>query len=148
MPLCHPPEMLVATEPDYYGRPQQLTPEAFSAWQEMKAAASADHVVIHLISAYRDADYQCQIFKKKLAAGQELASILQVNAAPGYSEHHTGRAIDIGTENCPALETEFEETPAFTWLCEKAGNFGYSLSYPKNNALGISYEPWHWCFMP
>jgi D-alanyl-D-alanine carboxypeptidase len=147
MPLCRPPEQLVATEPDYYGRPQQLTPEACAAWTAMKAAAAQDGVVIHLISAYRDPDYQCQIVQRKLQAGESLAAILRVNAAPGYSEHHTGRAIDLGTLDCPALETEFEKTPAFAWLSEHAGTFGFTLSYPKNNALGISYEPWHWCFM-
>ncbi|MDA0687825.1 MAG: D-alanyl-D-alanine carboxypeptidase family protein [Proteobacteria bacterium] len=147
MPLCHTPAQLVATEPDYYGRPQQLTPEAFAAWSDMKAAAARDGVVIHLISAYRDPDYQCQIFKRKLDAGEPLAAILRVNAAPGYSEHHTGRAIDLGTLDCPALETEFEKTPAFAWLSEHAGTFGFALSYPRDNAHGIGYEPWHWCFM-
>ena len=112
----------------------------------MKAAAAGDGVVIHLISAYRDIDYQCQIFKRKLDAGLQLASILQVNAAPGYSEHHTGRAVDLGTEDCPALETEFEKTPAFKWLSANAGEYGFVMSYPKDNPLGISYEPWHWCF--
>ena len=146
LPLCEEPQVLVDTEPDYYGRPQQLTPEAFAAWTAMRTAAAENGVTIHLISAYRDFTYQFELIKRKLESGQDLARILRVNAAPGFSEHHTGRAVDIGTLNCPALEEEFEDTAAFSWLSQHASSFGFSLSYPRNNDLGICYEPWHWCF--
>src|SRR5690606_12822820 len=146
--LCAEPPQLVDTEADFYGRPQRLTPEAFEAWRAMKAAAASDGVEIFLISAFRSVDYQCQIFRRKLDAGQHIDSILSVNAAPGYSEHHTGRAIDIGTCDCPALEEEFELTPAFAWLNRHAPRFGFHLSYPRGNSKGISYAPWHWCFEP
>ncbi len=138
--------MLEDTEADFYGRPQQLTPVAKQAWQEMKSAAAQQGVVIHLISAFRGFEYQYQLLKRKLDAGEALNEILTVNAAPGYSEHHTGRAIDIGTIDSPALEVEFENTPAFDWLCANAADFGFSMSYPRNNPLGIDYEPWHWCY--
>ena len=75
-----------------------------------------------------------------------LVDILRVNAAPGYSEHHTGRAIDLGTIGCRALEEEFELTEAFAWLENNAAHFQFSLSYPRNNPSGVIYEPWHWCF--
>ncbi len=146
MPWCSEPEELVDTEPDYYGRPQQLIPKALDAWTRMKEAAQSDGITLHLISAFRDYAYQFELLKRKLDAGQDLADILRVNAAPGFSEHHTGRAIDIGTIECPALEEEFELTPAFRWLQSNAEKFGFSMSYPRGNPLGISYEPWHWCF--
>ncbi len=113
----------------------------------MKTAAATDGIVIHLISAYRDIDYQYELLRRKLDQGDSLDSILKVNAAPGYSEHHTGRAIDLGTVDCPALVTEFEETPAFQWLEQNAHQFKFKLSYPRDNPLGIVYEPWHWCFL-
>lgn len=146
MPWCVEADELVDTEPDFYGRTQQLIPAAFAAWSQMKAAAKSDQIVIHLISAFRGYDYQCELIQRKLEAGQNLTEILKVNAAPGYSEHHTGRAVDIGTLDCPALEEEFESTAAFQWLQVQAKNFGFELSYPRGNPLGISYEPWHWCF--
>jgi len=146
--LCEEPPQLVETEPDVYGRPQRLTPEAFAAWRAMKETATAAGVEIFLVSAFRSVDYQCQIFRRKLEAGQQIDGILSVNAAPGYSEHHTGRAIDIGTCHCPALEEEFERTPAFAWLDRNAAGFGFHLSYPRDNSSGISYEPWHWCYAP
>jgi D-alanyl-D-alanine carboxypeptidase len=112
----------------------------------MKQAALAQEVTIFLISAYRSIEYQHQLIAKKIASGQAIDDILKVNAAPGFSEHHTGRAIDIGTSNCPAVVEEFEKTLAFQWLESNAGSYGFSLSYPRNNRYGIAYEPWHWCF--
>lgn len=146
LPFCAEPSVLVDTEPDYYGRPQQLVPEACAAWQAMRDAAATDGVVIHLISAFRGFSYQFELLKRKLEAGEQIEQILTINAAPGFSEHHTGRAVDLGTLNCPALEQEFERTDAFAWLVEHAAEYGFSMSYPRGNQLGICYEPWHWCF--
>ncbi len=137
---------LVDAGPDYYGRPQQLEAGARDAWQAMQAAAAETGVVLHLISAYRSVDYQCELIRRKCRAGRSLEEVLEVNAAPGYSEHHTGRAVDLGTLDCPALVEAFEDTPAFGWLQQHAGRFGFALSYPRGNPEGISYEPWHWCF--
>ena len=146
LPLCEIPPDLVSTELDYYGRPQRLTEAAFRAWSKMKQSAAAAGITIHLISAFRDLHYQHQLILKKLLQGQSIDEILRVNAAPGYSEHHTGCAIDIGTLECDALVEAFENTPAFTWLQEHANQHGFVLSYPRGNAAGIAYEPWHWCF--
>lgn len=146
LPLYPEPDRLVETEADYYGRPQRLTPEAFAAWQAMKQGAAREQISLHLISAYRDLDYQHALIARKLAAGQSLAEILRVNAAPGFSEHHTGRAIDVGTTGCAALVEEFENTAAFQWLASNAASFGFRLSFPRGNPFGIDYEPWHWCF--
>lgn len=144
--LCLTPEALVDTEADYYGRPQRLTAQALRAWSQMKSCAAESEITLHLISAYRSPDYQYELLKRKLDAGQSLEQILQVNAAPGYSEHHTGRAVDVGTPGCAALVEEFERTPAFAWLREHAREFGFALSYPRDNPAGMAYEPWHWCF--
>lgn len=140
------PAELVETELDFYGREQRLTPSAFAAWQAMQECAQADGISLLMLSAYRSVDYQCQILRRKLDAGQSLEEILRVNAAPGFSEHHTGRAIDIGAPECPVLEERFEETTAFAWLQSNAANFGFTLTYPRDNNCGITYEPWHWCF--
>lgn len=148
LPMCEEPVELVATELDFYGREQRLTPGAFTAWRSMQDKASSDGISLLLLSAYRSVDYQCQILRRKLDAGQSMDQILRVNAAPGFSEHHTGRAIDIGAPECPVLEERFEETTAFAWLHSNAANFGFTLTYPRDNNCGITYEPWHWCFTP
>ena len=145
-PLCLQPNKLVDTEPDYYGRPQRLTPQTFDSWSRMKKTAAKDGAVFFLISAFRDPQYQHDLIARKIEQGTPLQEILQVNAAPGFSEHHTGRAVDIGTHDCEALEEVFDKTAAFEWLQENAKSFGFSMSYPRDNAAGFAYEPWHWCF--
>jgi zinc D-Ala-D-Ala carboxypeptidase len=133
---------------DRYQRPLWLHADAAHAWKQMlKLAATTDGIMLEAISGYRGHAYQFGIFKRKLARGQAVEEILQVNAAPGYSEHHSGRAIDIGTPGTAPAEEIFETTAAFTWLMEHAKDFGFRLSYPRNNAHGIVYEPWHWYFL-
>ncbi len=146
LPLQHEAVELSDAGPDVFGRPQQLAPAALQAWRAMQAAAAADGETLHLVSAFRAVDYQVGLIERKLARGQCISDILQVNAAPGYSEHHTGCAIDIGTVECPPLEEVFEHTSAYAWLCRRAGSFGFSLSYPRDNPAAIAFEPWHWYF--
>ena len=137
---------LVNTELDVFGRQPKLQARAFVAWTTMKDAAARDGIVLQLVSAFRSIDYQRDLIERKLARGDSISAILQVNAAPGYSEHHTGRALDIGTPGFAHLETEFETSPAFIWLTANAARFGFRMSFPRANPFGVQYEPWHWCF--
>ncbi len=146
--LVAEPAALVFAGRDRYRRPLWLTAAAARAWLAMQRAAQADGVILEAISGYRSHDYQLGIFARKLARGQTVEQILTVNAAPGYSEHHGGRALDIGTPGEPAAEESFEATPAFAWLVRRAGDFGFAMSYPRDNPHGIVYEPWHWCHQP
>jgi D-alanyl-D-alanine carboxypeptidase len=146
--LVPEPHVLAGAGRDRYGRPLWLRAAAASAWKRMQAAARADDVVLEAISGYRSHDYQLGIFRRKRARGLEVAQILQVNAAPGFSEHHGGRALDISTPGEPAAEESFEATPAFAWLVRRAGEFGFVMSYPRDNPHGIVYEPWHWRHEP
>ena len=146
LPICEEPPELVDTELDFYELHQKLVAEAFAAWTGMKQAALLDGVTLFLISAFRDIHYQHDLIAKKLAEGRNIQAILSVNAAPGFSEHHTGRAVDIGTPGCDALVEGFEKTDAFQWLKSNGNDHGFFMSYPRGNALGIAYEPWHWCF--
>jgi zinc D-Ala-D-Ala carboxypeptidase len=128
------------------GREHLLVPVAAEAWRQLKQAALGDGVTLFIVSAYRSVERQAEIVRRKLEAGQRLEEILAVSAPPGYSEHHTGRAVDLGTPGTRPLELEFAETAAFQWLDERARDFGFVLSYPQGNAFGYDYEPWHWCY--
>lgn len=146
LPLCLEAQQLVIAETDENGREYLLASDAATAWQAMKKAAEQDSVVIQIVSAFRSVERQIEIVRMKLASGLPLEKILSLSAPPGYSEHHTGCAIDINTPGCIATEESFEDTDAFRWLTDHAGRFGFTLSYPHGNARGFSYEPWHWCF--
>ncbi len=137
-------QSLVATEMDVFGRQPYLEENAFIAWREMQKAAREDGIELQIVSAFRSAEYQKNLLQRKLEAGQRLEDILKVNAAPGFSEHHSGCALDITTPDFVPLEEEFENSPAFIWLCEYGNSYGFSMSFPKYNDAGIAYEPWHW----
>jgi len=129
---------------DVFGRPQQLAPDAEQAWETLKTAVAREGIELALVSAFRSVDYQRRLIERKLAAGQAIKTILAVNAAPGYSEHHAGRAVDVTTTGAEPLDESFEGTRAFRWLQERGSEFGFTLSFPRGNPHGIAYEPWHW----
>lgn len=130
------------------GRVWHLLPAAAQAWQRMKLQAADEGVTLVLASAYRSIERQAEIIRAKLAGGSSIEAILRVLAPPGYSEHHTGRAVDIATPGSQSLQLVFAETPAYAWLSRRAADFGFSLSFPVDNPAGFQYEPWHWCWHP
>lgn len=121
--------------------------DAAEAFLAMRYAASADGVALTLLSAFRSIDLQGSIFfdvmKERNQNARERAL---VSAPPGYSEHSTGFAIDLGDGRQPEtdLSEEFEGTEAFRWLQRYAPSFHFALSFPPDNPQGVSYEPWHW----
>lgn len=128
------------------GKTHRLHPDALKAWRFMCDEARASGICLRLVSAFRSVARQQEIIDRKLAKGFSAAEIYAVNARPGYSEHHSGRAVDITTDDVEPLEVSFEATDAFAWLQQYAGGHHFRLSYPRGNAYGITYEPWHWCY--
>lgn len=128
----------------------RLKRSAAAAYREMVAAASQSGVNIVLISGFRSvADQKHLYFGVKAERGQNAQERAKVSAPPGYSEHHTGYAIDIGDANVPAtnLREDFEKTAAFRWMKANAARYSFELSFPKGNEQGVSYEPWHWRYV-
>lgn len=128
----------------------KLRKAAAQAFQDMEAAARRDGIILAPLSGFRsltDQDYL--FFGKKAERGQVAAERAKVSAPPGYSEHHTGYAIDIGDGNVPAthLSETFENTAAFRWLKANAAYYSFEISFPQGNKQGVSYEPWHWRFV-
>lgn len=148
LPFFDEPESLAIVGEDCFGRLLRLEPSAREAWETMRAAAADEGVDLRPVSGFRSHYYQADLLRRKMRDGRSLAELLTVNAAPGYSEHHSGRALDITTVDIPPLQTQFEETEAFRWLQAHAEQFQFLLSYPKETSGIISYEPWHWCFQP
>ena len=146
MRLQAEPARLASIGTDIHGREQWLTPRAAKAFAAMRISAKDDGIDLQVVSAFRSIEYQLGILERKLGRGLTIDEILRVSAAPGYSEHHSGRALDLTTSGYAALEEEFENSPAFAWLVRHATRFGFALSYPRGNPHGIAYEPWHWCW--
>jgi len=131
---------------DCFQRPQRMFPQAAAAWTLMQYAASMEGINLTAVSAFRSCSYQHDLIQRKLNANQCIDEILKVSAAPGYSEHHTGRALDITDGASKPLETEFAQTKAYQWLGQNAADYSFYLSYPRENPHAIAWEPWHWCW--
>lgn len=128
----------------------RLRRAAASAFLEMTDAARKSGIILVPISGFRSLeDQEFLFFDIKAQRGQVPSQRAQVSAPPGYSEHHTGYAIDVGDANFPDtdLRETFDQTPAFKWLQDNAAFYSFELSFPKDNPLGVSYEPWHWRYV-
>jgi D-alanyl-D-alanine carboxypeptidase len=128
----------------------KLHKTAAEKFKQMQADAAAAGIILNPLSGFRTIDEQDYLFfRVKEQRVQNAAKRAEVSAPPGYSEHHTGYAFDVGDGNVPAtnLSPDFENTAAFRWLQENAARYSFELSFPRNNSQGVSYEPWHWRFV-
>ncbi|GET41889.1 peptidase M15B and M15C DD-carboxypeptidase VanY/endolysin [Microseira wollei NIES-4236] len=128
----------------------KLRKTAAQKFMAMTAAARAQGVIIVPISGFRSVSEQQHLFFDVKAQRNQVATErAAVSAPPGYSEHHTGYAVDIGDGRTPAtnLSQTFEQTAAYKWLAANAARYSFEMSFPKNNTQGVSYEPWHWRFV-
>ncbi|MCE2459877.1 MAG: D-alanyl-D-alanine carboxypeptidase family protein [Pseudomonadales bacterium] len=128
------------------GRVVQLRAEAARAFRAMQQAARQAGVELVPISGFRTKSYQNGLFSRAIRKYGAEESAARWVAPPGYSEHHSGLALDIGALESPGtdVETTFEDTAAFAWLQDNAHRFDFEISFPRDNPQGVSYEPWHW----
>ncbi|MDA9704062.1 M15 family metallopeptidase [Prochlorococcus sp. AH-736-L19] len=136
-----PKEKLVLIEPNI-----EVHIDMRDSLLQMREEAKKEGIYLVFLSGYRSINLQKDIFYSlKSIRNQEAAERARVSAPPGYSEHSTGFAIDIGdaTQRETDFETEFENTKAFRWLIKNAAKFHFKLSFNKDNKF-IDYEPWHW----
>ena len=136
-----PKEKLVLIEPNI-----EVHADMRDSLLKMREEAKKDGVYLVFLSGYRSINLQNDIFYSlKSIRNQEASERARVSAPPGYSEHSTGFAIDIGDANKrdTDFEVEFENTDAFRWLKKNAAKYHFKLSFNKNNK-NVDYEPWHW----
>lgn len=137
-----------------YPLPKDYAPgenkEARTAFDKMAEDAAKEGYIITAFSTYRSYEYQQQLYEKYVNRdGKENAD--RYSARPGYSEHQTGLAFDVGEvgkENL-WLKEEFGETEAGKWLAENAHKYGFILRYPKGkeHITGYMYESWHFRYL-
>lgn len=145
------PGNLVKMNLQYAFTGKQLVQVAYNAFVNMAKAAKIEDITILGNTAYRSYDTQLSIYNNTvLKHDRDYADNYVARA--GYSEHQTGLAIDIATYNTETssyTNSNFETTPAFTWLSEHAYEYGYILRYPngKEYITGYNYEPWHYRYV-
>lgn len=139
-----------------YGLPKDYAPEsgkedteAMEAFNEMKAAAKQDGIIINVRSGYRSYNTQVQLYNNYVAQDGK-AEADRYSARPGFSEHQTGLVLDITTDKTSrSIGPWFDETPQAKWLYENAYKYGFILRYPKGkeDITGYMYESWHYRYI-
>jgi D-alanyl-D-alanine carboxypeptidase len=137
-PLDYAPADLVDV-----GGGHQLRAEAAAALDRMFADAAATGLRLDVDSAYRSYVYQQNTFASGVARLGE-AQALRGIARPGFSEHQTGLAADIGGGGCE-IEACFARTPEGRWVAANGYRYGFVIRYPDGaeGMTGYRYEPWH-----
>ena len=113
---------------------------------KMRQDAKKEGIYLVFLSGYRSIKLQEEIFYSlKSLRNQDASERARVSAPPGYSDHSTGFAIDIGDAKYREsdFEVEFDRTNAFRWLKKNAAKYHFKLSFDQHNK-NIDYEPWHW----
>ena len=138
VPLDYAPTDLVSLGGRY-----QLRAEAAQAMRAMLAGAAAHGLTITVQSAYRSYDYQVGVFTAQVARFGQTKAEIQV-ARPGYSEHQTGLAADVGGGGCD-IDRCFGTNDEGRWVAAHAAEYGWVVRYPdgKTDVTGYRYEPWH-----
>lgn len=117
---------------------------AFNAFKQMSDAASKEGLGIVINSAYRS--YQDQIdlaeYYKKWY-GQSYVD--KYVAKPGYSEHQTGLAYDIGSRSVNV----FANSKEYEWMKNNAYKYGFIERFTKKyeHITGFRMEPWHYRYV-
>ncbi|MBD2208613.1 M15 family metallopeptidase [Nostoc linckia FACHB-104] len=128
---------------------ESLNIEAVQAFMKMTYAAREVGVWIIPVSGFRTIEQQQKLFLQQIKRRGSEKEAAKISAPPGYSEHHTGFALDLTDGKFPKqdITLAFENTDAYRWLTSHAKEFGFELSFPRNNSQGVSFEPWHWRYV-
>lgn len=147
-----------------------LQNEAAEDFLRMQAEAEREGIYLGIVSAYRSVDNQRDIFLQRFAAGsinligreysfEEIAQgladeailgVLDTSSIPGYSNHHSGYAIDLKDTSTSEYFTRFANTQAYTWMSANnyynAKRFGFVPAYPAGavEGFGPMPEPWEY----
>lgn len=145
LPADYTPDDLVELSTNFTEGNQQLREEAADAAEDMFVAAQEDDFELQAISSFRSYDYQQELYEGYLEQyGNDNTE--GMSARPGHSEHQTGLALDIDSDDGQhALQTSFGQTDAGQWLAEHAHEYGFVIRYPEDeqDVTGFQYEPWH-----
>lgn len=131
--------------PTSMNRTETLQKDAATAFNKMRSDAASQGIDLNVLSGYRSVSVQQQLWDAQVAKlGSEIKAA-QISAPPGYSEHQTGYAFDVGTNDPSSnLDQSFKSTAAYGWLNKNAGQYGFTQSYTGQQGQGAGEEPWHW----
>lgn len=138
----------LVTAKDAWGDEIKLEKETYENYLQLKDALSKEGVTIELDSVYRSVAEQQDLWDR-WTVEKGIDYVRKYVAVPGYSEHHTGLAVDICIRKDGELVYENEDMIAereiFAKIHEKLADYGFILRYleGRDDITGYAYEPWH-----
>ena len=133
---------------DSQGWDVEVEKTAYEAYLKLKEDLEKDDVRVDLDSAYRSVKEQKRIVKEFTEKyGKDY--VKEYVAVPGYSEHHTGLALDlylnINGKDIYENEDMVKYPEVWAKIHKKLADYGFILRYMegKEDITGYSYEPWH-----
>ena len=127
--------------PDKYAsRELQASKMAIDAFIEMYNAAKKEDLGLVINYAYRSYDAQVKLCDEyKELYGQSY--VTKYIPYPGYSEHQTGLALDIGS----TTSNVFANSEEYKWVVENAHKYGFIMRFTNRgkSITGFKEEPWH-----
>ncbi|HEX7355097.1 MAG TPA: M15 family metallopeptidase [Mycobacteriales bacterium] len=143
-PLTYAPQDLASV-----GGGQVMRADAAAAFLQMQQAAAAADAPLYAVSGYRSYSYQSSVHDRSVERNGAAAA--DSSARPGYSEHQTGWAVDVGGGGCD-VEACFADTAQGRWVAANSWRYGFIVRYPPGQQAitGYEYEPWHlrWVDVP
>lgn len=123
--------------------------EALAHYEDLREALLKEDVDIELDSTYRSVEEQEELWKEfEKEYGEDYCK--KYVAVPGYSEHHTGLAIDVCLIKDGKViddnDKMIAEKEIFAKVHKALPEYGFILRYlpgDKEKITGYSYEPWH-----
>lgn len=139
------PDDLVTIAEEYTGEEElQANKTAVNALIQMFEAAKIDELEMVVNSAYRSYDEQVETaeFYRKWYGDKYVTNYV---AKPGFSEHQTGLAFDIGS----TTEKVFVESKEYEWMQKNAYKYGFIMHFYKKaeTITGFRSEPWHYRYV-
>lgn len=137
----------------------QLDSRVADAYEQFSNAATEAGYPLVVISSFRSVATQEQVFNANVqtleaqgySAEEANTETKKTITEPGFSEHHTGLAIDVVDQSwynnysTTVLDSAYGEQPGAQWIAENAPKYGFIIRYPEGEeaVTGITYEPWH-----
>ncbi len=139
------PNDLISIDPSYASSDDLMISHlAFNAFKEMSDAASKEGYQLVINSAYRSYQDQVDLTNEYLNwYGQNYVD--KYVAKPGFSEHQTGLALDIGSRTANV----FANSKEYSWMEENAYKYGFIHRFTKRYApiTGFREEAWHYRYV-
>ena len=135
-----------------YGETYKVERKALQQFLYLQKELADEGIYIELDSTTRSVAEQQKLWDDwTVEKGEDY--VKKYVAVPGYSEHHTGLAIDVCLEKdgkrIDDNDDMIAEREIFAKVHEKLAKYGFILRYMegKDAETGYSYEPWHFRYI-